>query len=197
MYVSSKIFRLVNLKNHNLRRSLSYGNFKNVNKQTINSILNNFKKENLFSNKYNNKNIQIITREFNSKNNDKSSNNAFWYALSGFVLMVGASYAAVPLFKIFCESQGIEVNNEYRDKGVENLKEKLSSMKKRDEHRQIKVQFVASTSSDLLWKFSPSQEEITVNEGDTALAFFRAKNLTDRPIIGIGKIKNTKESERS
>ena len=101
--------------------------------------------------------------------------------------MIGASYAAVPLFKIFCESQGIDVNTDFKDMDLEKLKQKLSQMK-RVENKQIKVKFVASTASDLLWKFEPCQEEIVVAPGETALAFFRANNLTDRPIIGIGML---------
>jgi cytochrome c oxidase assembly protein subunit 11 len=117
-------------------------------------------------------------------NNSKESNNAFWYILSGGVLMIGATYAAVPLFKIFCESQGIELNTEYRDMGIANLKEKLSSMANTSD-RRIEIKFDACTSGDLLWKFVPTQDSLTVSPGETALAFFRAKNLTNRPIIGI------------
>jgi cytochrome c oxidase assembly protein subunit 11 len=118
------------------------------------------------------------------KSNNKESSNAFWYILSGMVFMIGATYAAVPLFKIFCESQGIDVNTEYRDKGVADLKQKLKSMVM-DTDRRIEVKFDATTSGDLLWKFVPTQESVTVSPGETSLAFFRAKNLTDRPIIGI------------
>lgn len=38
---------------------------------------------------------------------DKNTKNLVWYTLSGLVIMGGMSYAAVPLFKIFCESQGM------------------------------------------------------------------------------------------
>lgn len=103
--------------------------------------------------------------------------------------MIGASYAAVPLFKIFCESQGIDVNTEFKDMDLEKLKKKLSGMRK-VEDRTIRVKFVASTASDLLWKFEPCQDEIIVSPGETALAFFRAKNLTDKSIIGIGTKKD-------
>jgi cytochrome c oxidase assembly protein subunit 11 len=120
-----------------------------------------------------------------SKNYDSNSNtNAVWYILSGFVLMIGASYAAVPLFKIFCESTGMDVNTDFRDMNIESLKNKLASMKKVDT-RNIEIKFVATTSSDLLWKFEPCQEIINVAPGETALAFFKAKNLTDRSIIGM------------
>lgn len=129
-----------------------------------------------------------IVAKFNLRNlqqkPDQSSKNSMWYILSGFVFMIGASYAAVPLFKIFCESQGIDINTEFREMGMEELKKKLSSLKK-VENRLVTVKFVASTSADLLWKFEPCQEEITVAPGETALAFFKAKNMTDRSIIGI------------
>lgn len=116
------------------------------------------------------------------------NNNIIWYVLSGFVIMVGASYAAVPLFKMFCESQGIDANMDFRDMSIDKLKSKLENIKK-VEDREIEVKFIASTATDLLWKFEPSQESVTVAPGETALAFFRARNLTNRPIIGIGKIK--------
>ena len=114
--------------------------------------------------------------------------NGMWYILSGFVIMIGVAYAGVPLFKIFCESQGIEANVDFRDVNFEKLKDRLATMKK-DDTRVIKVKFVASTSADLLWKFQPCQDEIKLVPGETALAFFKAKNLTDRSIVGIGELK--------
>ena len=100
--------------------------------------------------------------------------------------MIGASYAAVPLFKLFCESQGIDTNTDFRDLNFETLKSKLKKMK-RIEDRNIAVKFIASTSSDLQWTFEPSQSEIVLAPGETALAFFKAKNLTNRSIVGIGE----------
>lgn len=130
------------------------------------------------------RNYSKNTKNFQTNAEKNDSKNFFWYSLSGFVIMVGASYAAVPLFKAFCESQGIDLKNDFRDIKLEDLKEKLMSMK-RDENRSIKVKFDASTSSDLLWKFKPCQDEISLVPGETALAFFKAKNLTNRSIVGI------------
>lgn len=171
MFKASQIFRLnsaIRFKLFKPKPSLVETNF--LNKFSTTALLTNSPKINL-------KNFQ--------QKPDQSSKNAVWYILSGFVIMIGASYAAVPLFKLFCESQGIDVNTEFRDLDIEKLKNKLTSMKK-VENRSVKVKFVASTSADLLWKFDPCQEEITVAPGETALAFFKAKNLTDRSIIGIG-----------
>lgn len=179
--VNRRIFSTIN--NTNLRKQSSIFLFKmnNINnlKQTrINKL---FTSKLLFQNSQK----QLPKLNTYSKNYDSKSNtNAVWYILSGFVLMIGASYAAVPLFKIFCESTGMDVNTDFRDMNIEVLKTKLASMKKVDT-RNIEIKFVATTSSDLLWKFEPCQEIINVAPGETALAFFKAKNLTDRSIIGM------------
>jgi cytochrome c oxidase assembly protein subunit 11 len=51
--------------------------------------------------------------------------------------------------------------------------------------RRIKVSFSASTSDTLPWKFKPQQREVSVLPGETALAFYKAKNISDEDIIGI------------
>jgi cytochrome c oxidase assembly protein subunit 11 len=51
--------------------------------------------------------------------------------------------------------------------------------------RRIKVSFSASTSDSLPWKFHPQQREISLLPGETALAFYKAKNTSDEDIIGI------------
>jgi len=128
-------------------------------------------------------NNKLDPRFFQTKS-DQNTKNLVWYTMSGLVIMGGMSYAAVPLFKIFCESQGMDPNTDFRDMNIEVLVDRLRQMKK-VEDRNILVKFVACTSADLKWDFSPQQEEITVAPGETALAFFKAKNNTDRPIVGI------------
>ena len=51
--------------------------------------------------------------------------------------------------------------------------------------RRIKVSFSASTSDTLPWSFRPQQREISVLPGETALAFYKAKNKSKEDIIGI------------
>lgn len=43
---------------------------------------------------------------FQPRTTDTNTQNLIWYTMGGLVIMGGMSYAAVPLFKIFCESQG-------------------------------------------------------------------------------------------
>lgn len=51
--------------------------------------------------------------------------------------------------------------------------------------RVIKISFNADLSASMLWNFKPQQHEIKVMPGETALAFYTAKNPTNRPVIGI------------
>lgn len=51
--------------------------------------------------------------------------------------------------------------------------------------RVLKITFNADRSASMLWNFKPQQHEIKVVPGETALAFYTAKNPTDRPVIGI------------
>ena len=68
-------------------------------------------------------------KEYRHEKASTSHKNGVWYILSGFVIMVGVTYAGVPLFKMFCESQGVEANMDFRDINFENLKNKLVQSK--------------------------------------------------------------------
>ena len=49
----------------------------------------------------------------------------------------------------------------------------------------IKVLFAGNVHSELDWKFIPSQREVKVIPGETALAFYTVANRSDRPITGV------------
>jgi cytochrome c oxidase assembly protein subunit 11 len=102
-----------------------------------------------------------------------------YYLAALGVLVVGASYAAVPLYRIFCQSYsyGGTISVHPKDKD-------LTSFRARTD-RFITVKFNADKSSSLRWNFHPRQSEIIVHPGETALAFYRAQNSTDRPVDGI------------
>ncbi|XP_056406603.1 cytochrome c oxidase assembly protein COX11, mitochondrial isoform X2 [Hyla sarda] len=51
--------------------------------------------------------------------------------------------------------------------------------------RIIKITFNADVHAGLNWNFRPQQTEIYLVPGETALAFYKAKNSTDKPVIGI------------
>lgn len=94
--------------------------------------------------------------------------------------MVGASYAAVPVYRAFCGATGFA--------GIpitSNSRMQAERLVPTDSERRIKVHFNAAKSDSLPWTFKPAQPNVTVRPGETALAFYTAKNETDGDIIGI------------
>ena len=51
--------------------------------------------------------------------------------------------------------------------------------------RQLTIRFNADTAATMQWNFRPQQPIIKVYPGETALAFYTARNPTDKPIDGI------------
>ncbi|POW04517.1 hypothetical protein PSTT_10304, partial [Puccinia striiformis] len=51
--------------------------------------------------------------------------------------------------------------------------------------KNITVRFNADKSDTLNWKFWPCQKSVIVKPGETVLAFFKAKNLSDHDILGV------------
>nr|CAG4641300.1 EOG090X0GO2 [Eulimnadia texana] len=108
---------------------------------------------------------------------DKKS--TVYYTIALGVLVVGFSYAAVPLYRIFCQaySYGGTTAAGHDASKVESIKPNRS--------RVLKIKFNADTAASLTWNFRPQQSEIKVALGETALAFYTARNPTDRPVDGI------------
>ncbi|XP_054899249.1 cytochrome c oxidase assembly protein COX11, mitochondrial isoform X1 [Poeciliopsis prolifica] len=101
------------------------------------------------------------------------------YIAAAGVGMIGLSYASVPLYRLYCQSTGlggtaVAGHNTDQVETMKPVKERI-----------IKVTFNADTHASIQWNFRPQQTEIYVVPGETALAFYRAKNPTDKPIIGI------------
>ncbi len=87
--------------------------------------------------------------------------------------MVGLSFAAVPLYRIFCQVTGF---------GGTPLRADIINERVLDE--TINVRFDASTESKMPWVFKPVQKDMDIRIGETGLAFYSAHNPTDRPIAG-------------
>ncbi|XP_064477934.1 cytochrome c oxidase assembly protein COX11, mitochondrial-like [Ornithodoros turicata] len=110
----------------------------------------------------------------------EQKNRSLLLYVSAFTIFVGGcSYAAVPLYRLFCQSTG---------RGgravAEDLGEKMVGLKKVS-HRLIRVTFNADTASGLRWNFRPRQQDVTVYPGETVLAFYSAKNPSNEPVNGI------------
>ncbi|XP_041265179.1 cytochrome c oxidase assembly protein COX11, mitochondrial [Onychostruthus taczanowskii] len=109
----------------------------------------------------------------------RRNRSAVGYIAAAAVGMVGLSYAAVPLYRLYCQATGLG-GTAGTGRDVERI-ERMEPVR----DRLIRVTFNADTHASIQWNFKPQQSEIYVVPGETALAFYKAKNPTDKPIIGI------------
>jgi cytochrome c oxidase assembly protein subunit 11 len=123
-----------------------------------------------------------------SSYNKKRNRDLLYYFTALGITALGVSYLAVPLYAAFCQMIGVG-GTVQRDQQVN----ELNNYMERTQHlgndmpplRPIEVSFEATVHPALDWSFVPCQKQITLRIGETALAFFRAKNNMSKPFIGV------------
>ena len=95
------------------------------------------------------------------------------WCLTGLAIMASATAASPTLYKIFCQVTGY---------GGTTQRVVAPSATILD--RTINVRFDANVSPHLAWKFEPVQHTLDVKLGENTMAFFRATNLSDKPLTG-------------
>ena len=97
-------------------------------------------------------------------------------SICGFVvvLMVGASYAAVPFYNWFCRATGFNGTTQVATSAPSG--EPLA--------RRIAVRFDSNVAPGLPWKFEPEQTEIEVRIGQVVTVFYTVTNQSARTTAG-------------
>lgn len=96
--------------------------------------------------------------------------------------MVGAAYAAVPLYQMFCQVTGFGGTTMVASAPSGSVTSQL-----------VTIRFDANTRDGIPWSFTPVQTTTSVQLGENALAFYRATNTSDRPITGSATFNVTPE----
>ncbi|CAI9753252.1 unnamed protein product [Fraxinus pennsylvanica] len=125
-----------------------------------------------------------LSRQYASHASIEKKSNKMLLYLTGLVFaMVGCSYAAVPLYRRFCQATGYGGTVQRR----ESVEEKIARHTKDGTvtTREIVVQFNADVADGMPWKFVPTQREVRVKPGESALAFYTAENRSSAPITGV------------
>jgi cytochrome c oxidase assembly protein subunit 11 len=103
------------------------------------------------------------------------------FVLTGVVAgMLGMSYAAVPLYRIFCQVTGYGGTTQVAKEAPREVLD-----------RNVTVRFNADVAPGLAWSFEPVQRDMTLKVGETGIAYYRARNLTDKPIVGMATFNVT------
>ena len=97
------------------------------------------------------------------------------FAVTGVVFfMTGMSFAAVPLYDLFCRVTGYGGTP----------KVAISASAERGE-RDILVRLDANVSGGLPWKFEAEANQVMLRTGETATVFYKIRNMSDRETVGI------------
>ena len=93
--------------------------------------------------------------------------------LSAVFIMVGVSFASVPLYNLFCRVTGFGGTTQV----AQDLPDHVLD-------RTVTVKLNSDTASNLPWQFEPDMREIDLQIGQKGFVSFHAENKTDVPITG-------------
>ncbi len=85
--------------------------------------------------------------------------------------MVGAAYASVPLYYLFCQVTGYGGTTQRAETAPSQVIDQT-----------VLVRFDGNVAPGLPWKFGPNDREVTVKLGETRETSFHVKNLSDKPV---------------
>ena len=88
--------------------------------------------------------------------------------------MVGAAYAAVPLYNWFCRTTGFGGTTQVAAAGPSQVLD-----------RKLKVRFDANVAGGLPWRFEPEQTSIEVRVGEVVTVAYRVVNESARETTGV------------
>jgi cytochrome c oxidase assembly protein subunit 11 len=87
--------------------------------------------------------------------------------------MVGLSFAAVPLYDLFCRVTGFGGTTQIADA----LPDEVGS-------RTVTVRFDAMVDEKLPWAFGPEERSVSVRPGEPGLVFYTAENMAEETTVG-------------
>lgn len=102
----------------------------------------------------------------NGYTNKSDVKSTFLYASSVVIIFIGLSFAAVPLYQLFCSTTGVDGT----PKTGAGTKWTLKDIFVPDHARQLKITFDSSVSELMPWKFHPETRQISVKPGSNHFA---------------------------
>jgi cytochrome c oxidase assembly protein subunit 11 len=108
-----------------------------------------------------------------SEKTQRSNRTVAMVCVAFFAGMIGAAYAAVPLYQLFCQVTGYGGTTQ-----------RVTQYSQTVLDREIKVRFDANTAGGLPWDFKPVQRDVTIKIGETTQVSYAAKNIFSSPSSG-------------
>jgi cytochrome c oxidase assembly protein subunit 11 len=101
-------------------------------------------------------------------------------ALGGTLFMLGMSFAAVPLYDMFCRVTGYGGTTQVATKAPERVSERVFT-----------IRFDANVNAGLNWRFEPEFTAIEVKGGEVRTMSYTVRNLGNLPVTGIASYNVT------
>ncbi len=109
-----------------------------------------------------------------NQNNLKAQNKKVIFIITFIgMLMLSLSYAAVPLYDIFCRVTGFGGTTQI-----------ASSAPGSTGHPNINIRFESNITDSLNWDFYSKTKTVKIPMGEEKTIYYFAKNLSDKPIVG-------------
>lgn len=103
-----------------------------------------------------------------------SGNNKTRLILIGVAItMLGLGFASKPLYDTFCRVTGYGGTTQRADTNTSEIID-----------RTVRVNFDSNVQMGLPWDFEPEDRFLDVKLGQSALAYYRVKNVSNQPIVG-------------
>ena len=113
-------------------------------------------------------------RTAQNQNNLKAQNKKVIFIITFVgILMLSLSYAAVPLYDIFCRVTGFGGTTQI-----------ASSAPGSTGHPNINIRFESNITDSLNWDFYSKTKTVKIPMGEEKTIYYFAKNLSDEPIVG-------------
>ncbi len=87
--------------------------------------------------------------------------------------MGGLSFAAVPLYRLFCQVTGFGGTTQVAVAAPSEVAERV-----------LTVRFNADVARGMPWRFAPLERQLQLRPGEIALAFYEAENLSNETVVG-------------
>jgi len=121
-----------------------------------------------------------MTRDTTVETDSRRQRRRNWYVFAGLAVLVlgmnGLAFATVPAYRAFCQKFGFA--------GIPLVGETAPEADEVLADRQITIRFNSDIEPALDWRFKPVQRSITLQVGETGLAFFEASNRHDEAVTG-------------
>lgn len=104
------------------------------------------------------------------------------YVVAGFFFMLGASFAAVPLYDLFCRTTGYGGTTMVATRAPDQISDRVFS-----------IRFDANVAAGLGWRFEPEVGEIKVRAGEVKTVGYTLRNLRPEATTGIASYNVTPE----